>query len=347
MKIMTREEFEEDLRTVSAWEYDSAFGEEARELILNHDSAQRLEIERLVKLVEAARNATEHADNTAFSYLAERDEARLEITRLTTELAEARGQADALREQEADVREKFNNTSHSLMLARTALESVTKLTDIPCWSCGADNSGVLGQARDICKQALAAISESSPGRVEGHSDGLKTEGAESLGDASPREVSAGSCRQAGIESGTGHQSHPPRPEKSVGALVGEPGMLELSTHNVIVYALHRDIANLRAELGRAVVCLQESRDRLLEFLSARRADEVAWRNYRTKHGYKHSEAGCPGNEECRCPEHMMLDDAYSQMSRAVELAERRVQKIDSFLSDHRGEGTTPPTDASE
>jgi hypothetical protein len=86
----------------------------------------------------------------------------------------------------------------------------------------------------------------------------------------------------------------------------------------------------RAEL---IAALRESRDRLHEMVAAWRMEDAGLCEYFGWHGSEHSDADCPQDDTCECPEHAKLRAASGPMSRAVELAERRIRKLDALLAE--------------
>lgn len=81
------------------------------------------------------------------------------------------------------------------------------------------------------------------------------------------------------------------------------------------------------------IMLEECRDRLNELLDLHHKSCEAYAEYFDYHGWEHSIEHCPQDDTCECPESEKLFTVWRKQDRKIELAYRRVDKINRALDE--------------
>jgi hypothetical protein len=81
--------------------------------------------------------------------------------------------------------------------------------------------------------------------------------------------------------------------------------------------------------------LTECRDRLRGLIEGCAEEKEALTRYFDVHGAEHSQDECPQDDTCDCAEHVLLHAAWERMGREIELAWRRIDKLNKALADHQ------------
>lgn len=82
-----------------------------------------------------------------------------------------------------------------------------------------------------------------------------------------------------------------------------------------------------------ILMLEECRARLTGLIEAYYKEYEGLSEYFDYHGVEHSNLDCPQDDTCDCPESRKLHSAWRFFGRQVELAHRRVDKINKVLNE--------------
>jgi hypothetical protein len=80
------------------------------------------------------------------------------------------------------------------------------------------------------------------------------------------------------------------------------------------------------------IMLEECLARLEGLVNGEWATHEALNRYFAIYGAEHSQEDCPEDDTCECPEHVQMTLATARMSREVELARRRIDKLRAALA---------------
>ena len=81
------------------------------------------------------------------------------------------------------------------------------------------------------------------------------------------------------------------------------------------------------------IMLEECRDRLKGLIEAYKEEYEGLSEYFSFHGAEHSNPDCPEDDTCDCPESRKLHSSWLRFGREIELAHRRVDKINRALNE--------------